>query len=288
MDRRFFLKTVNLAAGAALVGKCAQAAEPQAGGTVIEQIGVLVDTTVCEGCQSCEYICAETNGLPEPDVDDSAFDSERKTSETQWTLVNRFQTSKGEVYAKRQCMHCDQPACASACLTKAMSKTPRGPVVWNSDKCMGCRFCMISCPYDMPKFEYNSPVPKLQKCRLCLDRLQEGEQPACAENCPAEALTFGRKTDLLDIARARIANEPDKYVHHIYGEHEAGGTGWLYLASVPFEELGFRKDIGTKPYPELTKEFLYGVPVVITLLPPFLLALSNATRKDNQKTEGDH
>jgi Fe-S-cluster-containing dehydrogenase component len=176
-------------------------------------------------------------------------------------------------------MHCNQPACASACLTKAMLKTEEGLVVWREDKCMGCRFCMISCPFDIPKFEYDSAVPKISKCTMCWGRLKEGEQPACVENCPEEALTFGKRRDLIEEARVRIYENPDSYVSHIYGEHEAGGTGYMYLSAVPFEQLGFRTDLGTTPYPEFSKDFLYAVPVILTLWPPFLLALNRATKK---------
>ena len=285
MDRRNFLQAMNLAVGASLLGK--SGAEAAGNGEKPELMGVLVDSTLCEGCRSCEYICAETNGLPEPDEDDTLFEKERKTSETQWSIVNRYQNGDEEIYVKKQCMHCNQPACAAACLTKAMKKTEEGPVIWREGKCMGCRFCMISCPFDIPKFEYNSPVPKLQKCRMCHDRLQQGEQPACVENCPAEALVYGKRRELIDIGRKRIYSEPEKYVNHIYGEHEVAGTGFLYLASADFEQLGFRKDLGTKSYPELTKGFLYAVPVVLILWPAFLLALSNATRREKGNTDSE-
>lgn len=144
---------------------------------------------------------------------------------------------------------------------------------------MGCRFCMVSCPFDVPKFEYDSPVPRIQKCTMCWDRVSEGAPPACVESCPMGALTFGSRSELLEEARHRIYTEPDRYVHQIYGEHEAGGTGYLYLAAVPFEQLGLRTDLATTPYPALTREFLYGVPVVLTLVPPFLVALNRASRE---------
>ena len=151
---------------------------------------------------------------------------------------------------------------------------------------MGCRFCMLSCPFDVPKFEYDSPVPRIQKCTMCWDRLEEGGMPACVENCPAGALTFGRRSELLDEARSRIYGSPDSYVHEIYGENEAGGTGYLYLAGVPFDQLGFRTDVATTPYPTYTREFLYAVPVVLTLVPPFLVALNRATRTESETGEG--
>jgi Fe-S-cluster-containing dehydrogenase component len=279
MDRRTAVKTLCVASGSALVGKnlAGQEVEGPANGT--DPMAVLVDTTMCAGCRMCEFACAEANGLPKPSSEID-FSEERLTSETQLSVINRYETSGGKVFVKRQCMHCLRPACASACLTRAMQKTPEGPVVWREDKCMGCRFCMVSCPFDVPKFEYDSANPRILKCGMCWERLQEGEVPACVKNCPVKAVTFGPRSEMIEEARRRIYEKPDRYVHHIYGEHEAGGTSWLYLASVPFEELGFRSDLGTTPYPDRTREFLYAVPFVLTVVPPFLLALSRASRKE--------
>jgi ferredoxin len=173
-------------------------------------------------------------------------------------------------------MHCLNPACAAACLTRAMHKEPSGAVAWDGDKCMGCRFCMVSCPFDVPKFEYDSANPRITKCVMCFERVAEGEEPACVANCPAKALQFGPRDQLLEIARQRVYGNPDRYVSHIYGEHEVGGTSFLYLSAVPFEQLGFRTDLGTTAYPVFTREFLYAVPLVLTLLPPFLLAVHKA------------
>jgi len=286
IDRRGFLVSLGLAAATVVAGSGSAAAAENAP----EPYGILIDTTRCAGCRSCEVACAEANGLPAPNLDDeTVFDKPRHTSETQFTVVNRHQTSQGEVFAKRQCMHCVRPGCASACLTKAILKTRGGPVVWREDKCMGCRFCMISCPFQSAKFEYDSPVPKIMKCEMCAGRLKKGEKPACVENCPAEALAFGPRRELLDEARRRIAESPDVYVHQIYGENEVGGTSVLYLAAVPFEELGFRTDLGETPYPELTAGFLYAVPVVLTVLPPALLAISRAMQpKEETATEIRH
>jgi formate dehydrogenase iron-sulfur subunit len=272
MKRREFLKVAGVAAAAmtpARAGASKASAAPSP-----EFYGVLVDTTRCIGCRSCERACSLEHGNYVPDVEnDGALESPRRTSDEQWTVVNRYETSKGEVFVKTQCMHCWQPACAAACLTKAMYKTERGPVIWRSGKCMGCRFCMVSCPFDIPKFEYDEWNPKIQKCTMCWERLQEGKKPACVEACPTDALMFGMKRELMEIARVRVYNHPDRYVHQIYGEHEVGGTGWLYLSSVPFEEIGFRTDLGTTPYPEYTRDFLYGVPLVLFGVPALLLGL---------------
>ncbi len=277
LSRRGFLKVLG-GAGITITGLSRiRAAEPAE--NTEDSWAVLLDTTRCAGCRNCEVVCAKAHGLPAPDLDEDVFASERDPSETALSVVNRFETERGEAFVKRQCMHCLRPACASACLTKAMAKTSAGPVVWRESKCMGCRFCMVSCPFDMPKFEYMSAVPRILKCDLCADRIAAGELPACVENCPAEALTFGRRGELLAEARRRIVENPDDYHPAIYGERDAGGTSWLYLAAVPFEQIGLRTDLGETAYPEFSKTFLYSVPLVLILVPAFLLALSNATRR---------
>jgi len=282
MDRRLFLKTAATA-GAALPIRNSVAANTK---ETKEFVGVLVDTTRCIGCRSCEVACSVTNGNFVPDVNtDNALEKIRDTSDKQWTVVNRFKTGKGDVFVKRQCMHCWQPACVAACLVNAMYKTREGPVTWNGDKCMGCRFCMISCPFDIPKAEYHSWNPRIMKCSMCYERLQEGKKPACVDACPTDTLMFGSKRELMEVARHRVYSHPDKYVHQIYGEHEAGGSGWLYLSSVPFDQIGFRTDLGTTPYPEYTKQFLVSVPLILFGVPALLLGLSELADRKNEVHE---
>ena len=280
IDRRNFFKVLGVTGAGLALGKQAQA-EP-AGEEVTEFKAILYDSTRCVGCQSCEFSCAEVHNLPEPE-DFPEVGVLRKTNEKRRTVVNAYDTSKGEVYVKRQCMHCNQPACGAACLTQAMLKTKEGPVIWRENKCMGCRYCMISCPFDVPKFEYNSPNPKITKCNMCFERQQEGQLPACVENCPAEALMFGTRRELIAEARRRIVENPDAYYPHIYGENEAGGTSFLYLSPVPFEEIGFSTNIQNASYPALTKGFLYSVPAVFVLVPSLLLGIHKATKSNLDK-----
>ena len=281
--RRKFLQYTGIAAGASLL----LGPEDTMGGIAkkdnSQQYAMLNDTTRCIGCQACERACAEKNDFPLPDSEPETS-TKRDTSTEALTVVNANSTNnKGIVFAKSQCMHCDQPACVSACLVNAMYKTKEGPVIWREDKCMGCRYCMIACPFDAPKFEYGSLNPRIRKCVMCFDRIKEGKIPACAEACPQEAILFGKRGELLDIARKRISDHPTKYVKHIYGENEVGGTNMLYLAGVPFEQLGFRTDLGTTPYPEYTKTFLYSVPLALLLAPAFMLGLRQATKGKNDK-----
>ena len=285
INRRNYLRTLGVGLGSLAGAKSLAAPSRKNEKELIEFYGILYDSTLCGGCQNCEYVCAEHYGLPMPE-DYIEPDVIRDPDEKRRVTVNCYSTSRGEHYMRSSCNHCNSPACASACLTKAMVKTDEGPVIWCEDKCMGCRSCMISCPFDVPKFEYHSSNPKIQKCRMCFEQLQEGEKPVCVENCPAEAMLFGKRRDLIEIAKARIYENPDQYYHKIYGEHEVGGTGIMYLSAVPFEELGFRNDLGTTAYPEYTKNFLYAVPSVLILWPAFLLGLRNASdQKNNLKSE---
>jgi len=284
LDRRVFMKTLGLAGASLAVGKETVKAKKKTDTT--EFYGILYDSTRCVGCQSCEFACAETHGLPEP----TAYpDPEvlRKTDETCRTVVNSFNTTEGELCLKEQCMHCNEPACVAACLTQAMYKTKEGPVIWRGDKCMGCRYCMVSCPFDVPKFEYFDSNPKILKCDMCYDRIQEGEMPACVENCGEGAIVFGTRRELIKEARRRIHENPEQYHDHIYGEHEAGGTGLLYLSAVDMSEMGMNTELQTESYPSLTKGFLYTVPSVFVLVPAFLLGLHEASKNKNTENESD-
>lgn len=282
INRRGFISILGVTGITLATGKAKASATH--GTPRVEFSGILIDSTRCVGCRSCEYACSESHGLQEP-LDE--VEAVRQTDEKCNTVVNTFNLESGEKYIKRQCMHCNEPACAAACLTKAMFKTETGPVTWDSGKCMGCRYCMISCPFDSPKFEYHSANPKIQKCDMCFERLKEGNIPACAENCPNEAITFGKRRDLIKEARKRIIENPDLYKDHIYGEHEAGGTGILYLADVNFDELGLKTQIQKSSYPELTKGFLYSVPSVFVLVPTLLLGIYQATKRNNLNDNND-
>jgi formate dehydrogenase iron-sulfur subunit len=283
-NRRSFFKFLGVTGASLAVGTELRASSKKTAGD-IEFSGILYDSTRCAGCQTCESSCAEANGLPAP-VGSIEAGVIRNTDESHRTVVNAFNSTKGEVYAKKQCMHCNEPACTAACLTQAMYKTKEGPVIWRGDKCMGCRYCMVSCPFDIPKFEYHSANPRIEKCNMCFSRVSEGKIPACVENCPAEALVFGKRRGLIREARKRINDNPGQYYDKIYGEHEAGGTGFLYLSSVPFEELGLNT-VQTESYPGLSKGFLYSVPTIFVLWPAILLGIREST-KNNQTNPDEH
>ncbi len=215
-----------------------------------DYVGVLADTTLCIGCRKCEEACNRRNHLPR--TADSFSDREvlrsfRRPSEDAFTVVNQFpgspspdQAALPMTFAKVQCMHCLIPSCVSACIVGALTKAPDGAVVYNPTICIGCRYCMVACPFEIPAYQFDTPLaPKVRKCELCTGTSASGgADPACAAACPTETLVFGKRADLLAIAHQRLEDRPDRYVQHVYGEHEVGGTGWLYLSGRPVEEIG--------------------------------------------------
>lgn len=271
LGRRGFMQVAAVTAGAAGASRASAAAGAQ---VVEDGPGVLVDTTLCVGCRACEAACSETNGLPPPPEDDAVMNAPRDTAPDVFTVVNKAEKAPGVPrFAKRQCLHCLSPGCASACPVRAMDKLPSGPVVYDPSKCMGCRYCMVACPFEIPKYEYHSIAPRVRKCTFCATRQAAGLKPACTEVCLSGALTFGKRSELLENAKARIYTNPDRYVHHIYGEHEAGGTSWLYISDVPFEKLALRTGIPDRPIPGLVSGALGAPPFVMTLWPPLLMGL---------------
>ena len=284
IGRRGFFKLAAATAGTASAGiAAASTAAPGDGGA-----GVLVDTTRCVGCRACEAACAEANVLPPPPQDDAVMRERRETNEAVFTVVNRTEKSPGqERFAKKQCMHCLAPACASACPLRAMDKLPSGPVVYDASKCMGCRYCMLACPFDIPKYEYGSVAPRVRKCTFCAERQARGQKPACAEVCPSGALTFGKRGELLEVAKSRIYTSGDRYLHHVYGEHEAGGTSWLYVTDVDLSRLAFRGDVPGMTFPELVSGALGAPPFVMTLWPPLLMGIYAFSRRREEGIDGE-
>ncbi|MFH2058405.1 MAG: sulfate respiration complex iron-sulfur protein HmcB [Pseudomonadota bacterium] len=283
ISRRKFLGWFS-AAGAAGIGAVAGKPALAAGGKQFkgypDSFGVLHDISLCVGCRSCEAACNEVNELPAPDksfTDLTVLDQERRTHAKTYTVVNKYSATsqkpgqKNPLFKKQQCNHCLEPACASVCFVRAFQKNKTGAVVYNADVCVGCRYCMVACPFDIPAYEYDEPLtPKVTKCTMCQPRILKGQLPGCVEACPMEALTFGKRDDLLKLAKKRIKDFPDRYINHVYGENEMGGTSWLYLSNVPFEQIGMREDLGDTPAPELTSGALSAVPIVVGLWPVML------------------
>lgn len=293
ITRRKFLGWLGAAGVGTTVGKSARAATGGQFKGYPGSNGVLFDNTRCIGCRRCEEGCNRVNELPAPDrrFDDlSVLEEQRRTTAKTYTVVNKYPgdgKAMSPVYRKIQCNHCLEPACASACFVRAFTKTKTGAVTYDESVCVGCRYCMIACPFEIPTYEYDKALtPRVMKCTMCYPRIVKGQLPGCVEACPVEALTFGKRDQLLKIARDRIRRHPDRYVDHIYGETEMGGTNWLHLSAAPFHEIGMREDLGTTPAPALTKGALSAVPIVVGLWPVLLTGVY-AMSKRKEKIASD-
>ncbi len=266
-DRRFFLKATALS-GCGLLGLSAGALEAsQESVTSQGQNGMLIDTSLCVGCRSCEWACKGAHNIAAGELaeysDKSCYATARRPDEGNLTVVNECKhqdENEDSTYLKVQCMHCIKPACVSVCIVGAINKHENGSVIWDSDKCIGCRYCMVACPFQIPAFEYQKAVsPDIIKCDFCHQRRLEGKLPACAEICPMEAILYGPRDELLYVARQRIKRNPKKYVNHIYGETEVGGTSVLYLAEADFSKDLSLPELGNKPAPGVSEAIQHGI-----------------------------
>ncbi len=227
---------------------------------------ILIDLTKCTGCRGCQAACKQWNNLPaEVTNNQGSYQNPPRTSGKTRTIVTfnevDYQGKFAWVFAKRQCMHCEHPACAYACTVGALQKTPDGPVIYQSEKCIGCRYCQYACPFGVPKFEWEESLGLIEKCDMCASRQADGLETACAKACPTGAITYGEREELLAEARSRIVLNPDKYVNHIYGENEVGGTAKLYMSAVPFSLIGF-PEVGTEQIPRYTEAVMRQTPTV--------------------------
>jgi len=261
-----------------------------------DRMGVLVDTTVCVGCRRCEYACKKAHDIPTPGVetytDRSVFTNMRRPEVDALTVVNEYANEKNPEIpytVKVQCMHCNHPACVSACIVGAFSKEDNGAVIWDTDKCIGCRYCIVACPFQVPVFEFHKALnPEIKKCDFCFQRTQQGQIPACVEICPVEALTYGRFYELHKLAHDKTADDPERYVDHIYGESEVGGTSWIYLAGKRFAELGF-PELGYNPAPGVSEAIQHGVfayfipPVSFYALLGGVMWLNKSSKRSDQE-----
>jgi len=215
---------------------------------------LLYDATMCIGCKQCESACAQQNNLP---YDDTVA-AESEQSAHKYTVV----VSKDEKFMRRLCMHCEEPACASACPVGALHKTEAGPVVYDVWKCIGCRYCMVACAFNQPKYEWRSLNPRVRKCIMCPDRIAANRQTACAEICPTGATKFGERDDLIYEAKDRLRQNPSNYYPYIYGLNEVGGTSVFILSGEKAENYGYPalEKIGETPIPEYTGRVMERIP----------------------------
>lgn len=269
LNRRKFLRW-GLGAATAAVAAPRLSARQENPDATLEHVGCLADSTLCIGCRKCEEACNRRNNLPRPELpftDQAVFRAERRPSDKAFTVVNQYpgapspdQTWARQTYIKVQCLHCLTPSCVSACIVGALVKAKDGSVVYNPEICLGCRYCMVACPFQIPAYEYDVILkPRVRKCEFCASFAEgTGADPACAAACPTEALVFGERKSLLTLAKDRIQKRPDRYVDHIYGEHEVGGTSWLYLTGRPGNEVGLL-DLPDSAPPEKTESIQHGI-----------------------------
>lgn len=237
---------------------------------MITKKAMLIDITLCIGCNACQDACKKANNLAEGE--------EKKLSPSAYTALEEHDG----VFVRRMCQHCEEPTCASVCPVGAFTKTPEGPVLYDENKCIGCRYCMQACPFQVPRYEWGSTYPRVQKCVFCHSRIAQSLQPACAEACPTGATKFGNRDELIREALERMKAEPTKYVNRIYGQHEVGGTSILYITNVPFEQLGFKTELQATALPSLTWNALSKIPGIVTVGGVFLYGIWWIT---NRRTE---
>lgn len=218
---------------------------------------ILYDSTQCVGCRACEEGCAKRWNIPYNET----IAKEERISAHKLTAV----VTHGEKYSRLLCMHCADPACASVCPVAALQKTEMGPVVYDENRCIGCRYCMVACAYQVPSYEWDSRLPRVKKCNMCYERQREGKPTACTEACPTGATVTGDRDALIAEARKRIAEKPGEYYPRIYGINEVGGTNVLMLSAAPFEQLGLRTNLPNQPLPALTWAALRHIPDVVGL-----------------------
>lgn len=272
LTRREMLKGAALtAAGAAAVTVTGEAQARDATPMPEEALGLLFDGTLCIGCRACISACKEANAMPAERTAleignywDAPLDISGKTLNVikcyrDGAGTNKDEIKDGYAFSKTSCMHCVDPSCVSACPVSAMTKDPTtGVVSYSLDACIGCRYCVEACPFGVPRFTYDTPFPKIAKCQLCTQRYADGHYSACAEVCPTGATLFGKTKDLkVEVSRRKALKPGDKtefprgriggsdthvgvvkkYVDHVYGEKEIGGTQVLHLSGVPFDLL---------------------------------------------------
>ncbi len=256
-SRRSFLKGLACA-GATVAGSALPAAASETREAPADAVGMLYDTTLCIGCKTCVVACHEANDLPPDDRQDPLHDAPTALNDRTKNIIKLYEENGVRSYMKEQCMHCVDAACVGACMIGALQKREYGIVTWEANRCIGCRYCQVACPYNIPKFEWDSAAPRIIKCELCNHRLAEGKIPACCEVCPRSAVIYGTREELLAEAKKRLAANPDKYVPKIYGEHDGGGTQVMYISHVPFEKLGL-PELGAEAVPSLNRQIQHGV-----------------------------
>jgi len=228
---------------------------------------MLIDVTKCIGCQGCQVACKNWNDKPANRTTlGGDFGSPTALNSKTFTTVKFSEGAPQEGnswhFTKQQCMHCVEPACAAACACGALKKSELGPVEYDEKKCIGCRYCMLACPFGTPTFEWEKALPTIQKCEMCSDRIKAGIEPACSKTCAPGAILFGDRNELIGIAEGRIAARPDKYIGRVYGKDEAGGTSIMYISDTDFANLELTDGLENSKYSAYSWNALAKTPAV--------------------------
>ncbi len=216
---------------------------------------ILTDVTKCIGCLECVAGCKSVNklGLDTPRI----WQKDDGLSAKNWTSILRKPDNH---FVRKQCRHCLEPACVSVCPVGAIQRTESGAVTYDGSLCMGCRYCMMACPYGIPRYDWDEPVPYVRKCIMCFDQITNGGQPGCTSACPTGATIFGDRDKLIAEAHKRIKDTPDKYIDKVWGEHEYGGTSVLYLSDIDLSFLTSETAAGIASLPGTTDLAMKSVP----------------------------
>lgn len=248
---------------------------------------ILVDVTKCIGCEKCIAACIDKNHL---NLEKSFFDRETSRDGLSADRLLSIKKIEPDRFARYSCMHCMEPACVSACLVGGITKSKEGPVIYDSSKCIGCRYCMLACPFHIPRYEWNETKPFMKKCNMCYDRIKENMLPACVEACPQKAIIFGDRNKLLHHAQSIIKQSRGKYINHIWGEKELGGACVLYISDVDLTKMGWPGK-PAKPIPQDTESVIEKTPVIALSVGGLLVGLNwifqrkNELAKERNKTE---
>lgn len=216
------------------------------------KFGFLMDATRCIDCRACMVACSVENNVP---MEHTRIWIKDTGVTGQFPDLKRYTIP-------HHCMHCLDPSCVSACTVGALQKNEDGVIVYDNERCIGCRYCMYACPFEIPNFEWEKRMALIIKCDFCMSRLEAGGQPACSATCPTQAIQFGSREEMLALAKERIENEPLRYINHIYGEHENGGTCTFYISPVSFEELGMPTTSLTESPAHFNRLVTHGTPAV--------------------------
>jgi Fe-S-cluster-containing dehydrogenase component len=282
VNRRQFLQIATTGVAASMCATQAKALQRESLQISPDAVGMLYDSTLCIGCKACMVACKQANGMPIESTDENPlWDTPLETSGSTLNVIKLYKNGKGEhkdqeengfAFMKRHCLHCVDPSCISVCPVSAMTKDPvTGIVEHHKDRCIGCRYCVYSCPFGIPKYEYNNAFGQIQKCQFCAHLQAEGKIPACCDVCPTGATLFGRVDELKAESQRRLQKNPgDHYVfprgklggdrpphegtiaqyqEHVYGLNELGGTQIMYMSAIPFDKLGLPVNVPNFGYP---------------------------------------